>query len=330
MQKIKSLFKKFLSFLFIKKINLELKKRNYLIIYRYGNAIGDHICMTGVISKIYKKNLKIIVFSNYAELFRNNPKIFKLYDLNKFFNKNILLKILNLFEGDSIKSYNSKIDHTDKYSFIKFFPRNIHLGLAHAFHFDMNLNSDDFKNEIYLSEKEIIKYKKKFDLQNQYAVIHSEAKKTFIKSKDWGPEKIQDIVNKLDKINWIQVGKPGEFKLKNTLKCYFNISLRELAFIISNSDFLVCMEGMLNHMASAVNKKNFLIHTGFLAMESVKYPNNILIEKNLKLKCYPCFSFDCMEHRKHCDENLTSDYAINIIKKNLVAGDGIEPPTSSL
>ena len=327
MQKIKSLFKKFLSFLFIKKINLELKKRNYLIIYRYGNAIGEHICITGVILKIYKKNLKIIVFSNYAELFMNNPKIFKLYDLNKFFNKNILLKILNLFEGDSIKSYRNKIDGTDKYSFMKFYPRNIHFGSAAAFHFDMNLNSDDFKNEIYLSEKEIIKYKKKFDLQNQYAVIHSEAKKTFIKSKDWGPEKIQDIVNKLDKINWIQVGKPGEFILKNTLKCYFNISLRELAFIIYNSDFLVCMEGMFNHMASAVNKKNFLIHTGFSTMKSVQYTNNILIENNSKLKCYPCFSFDCMEHRKHCDENLTSDYVINIIKRNLVAGHRVTERT---
>ena len=117
--------------------------------------------MTGVISKIYKKKLKIIVFSNYVELFRNNPKIFKLYDLNKFFNKNILLKILNLLEGNSIKSYRSKIINTDKYYFMKFIPRNIHLGLAHAFHFDMNLNSDDFKNEIYFSEKEIIKYKKK-------------------------------------------------------------------------------------------------------------------------------------------------------------------------
>ena len=53
MQKIESLFKKFLSFSFIKKINLELKKRNYLIIYRYGNAIGEHICITGVILKIY-------------------------------------------------------------------------------------------------------------------------------------------------------------------------------------------------------------------------------------------------------------------------------------
>ena len=330
MQKIESLFKKFLSFLFIKKINLELKKRNYLIIYRYGNAIGEHICMTGVISIIYKKNLKIIVFSNYAELFRNSPKIFKLYDLNKFFNKNILLKILNLFEGESIKSYRNKILDTDKYSFLKFYPRNIHFGLSHAFHFNMNLNSDNFKNEIYFSEQEIIKYKKKFNLPNQYAIIHSETKTTFTQNKNWGPEKIQNIVNKLDKINWIQVGKPGEFILKNTLKCYFNISLRELAFIISNSNFLVCMEGMFNHMASASNKKNFLIHTGFSTMESVKYSNNILIEKNLKLKCYPCFSFDCTEHRKHCDENLTSDYAINIIKKNLVAWDRIEPPTSRL
>ena len=214
---------------------------------------------------------------------------------------------------------------TDKYLFMKFYPRNIHIGLAHAFHFDMNLNSDNFKNEIYFSEKEIIVYKKKFNLPSQYAVIHSEAKKTFTHNKNWGSEKIQDIVNKFDKINWIQVGIKGEFELKNILNCHFNMSLRELAFIISNSDFLVCMEGMHNHMASAFNKKNFLIHTGFLTMESVKYPNNILIENNSKLKCYPCFSRSCDEHKKHCDENLTSDYAIGIIKRNLVAGGGIEP-----
>ena len=329
MQKNKSLFKKILSF-FVKKINLELKKRNYLIIYRHGNAIGDHVCLTGVISKIYKKNLKIIVFSTYEELFRNNPKIFKSYILNKSFIKHYLLIILNLFEGISIKCYANKIVDTDKYLFMKFYPRNIHIGLAHAFHFDMNLNSDNFKNEIFFSEKEIIEYKKKFNLPSQYAVIHSETKKTLTENKNWGPEKIQDIVNKFDKINWIQVGIKGEFELKNILNCYFNMSLRELAFIISNSDFLVCMEGMHNHMASAFNKKTFLIHTGFLTMESVKYPNNILIENNSKLKCYPCFSRSCDEHKKHCDENLTSDYAIDIIKRNLVAGDRIEPPTSRL
>jgi len=329
MKNKKSLFKKLLSF-FVKKVNQELKKKNYFIIFRNGNAIGEHVCLTGVITKIYKKNLKIIVFSNYVELFRNNPKIFKSYVLDKSFIKHYLMKILNIFEGNSIKCYRNKIMDTNKHMYMKFYPRNIHIGLAHAFHFDMNLNSDNFKNEIYFSEKEIIVYKKKFNLPNQYAIIHSEAKKTFTKNKNWGSEKIQDIVNKFDKINWIQVGIKGEFELKNILNCHFNKSLRELAFIISNSDFLVCMEGMYNHMASAFNKKNFLIHTGFSTMEYVKYPNNILIENNSKLKCYPCFSFDCTEHKKHCDKNLTSDYAIDIIKRNLVAGDGIEPPTSRL
>ena len=75
MLKLKTFSKKFYNF-FIKKVNNVLKKFNYLIIYRYGNAIGDHLYMTGVISKIYEKKFKIIVFSNYPELFLNNPKIY--------------------------------------------------------------------------------------------------------------------------------------------------------------------------------------------------------------------------------------------------------------
>jgi hypothetical protein len=317
-KQIKSSLKKILFSIFVKKINYILKKYNYLIIYRYGKAIGEHVCMTGIISKVYKKDLKIIVFSNYPELFINNYKIFVLFDLNKFFNKKVLLKLLNLFEGQNIKSYRNKIDGNSQYSFMKFYPRNIHFGLAVAHHFDINLKDNNFKNEIFFSEKELFKYKKKFDLPIQYAVIHSEAKKTFIKNKDWGREKTQDVVNKLNKINWIQIGKPGEFILKNTLKCYFNISLREVAFIIYNSNFLLSMEGMFNHMASAVDKKSFLIHTGFLTMESIKYSNNTIIEKNSELKCYPCFSLNCTEHSKHCDENLSSDYVIDVIKKNFV------------
>ena len=45
--------------------------------------------------------------------------------------------------------------------------------------------------------------------------------------------------------------------LKNTFKNYDNISLRELGYILSKSEFLVSMEGMFNHYASAFNKKKF-------------------------------------------------------------------------
>tara|TARA_Y100000389_G_C17465868_1_gene525470 strand:+ start:1564 stop:2520 length:957 start_codon:yes stop_codon:yes gene_type:complete len=316
MLKLKSLFKNILSS-FIKKINNYFKKKKYLIIYRYGDAIGDHLYMTSVISKIYEKNFKIIVFSNYPELFENNPKIFKLFDLNKFFYKKILLEILKLIQGESIKSFRNKINGTKKYSFMKFYPKNIHLASASAYHFNMGLNYYDFKNEINLSNSEISIYKKKLNLPNNYAVIHSETKTNYTKNKNWGHQRIQNIVNEIDNIKWIQVGKPGEFELKNTYNSYFDLSLRELAYIISKSEFLVCMEGMYNHMASAVNKRNFLIHTGFLSMKSIKYSNTILVEKNSDLDCYPCYSLDCVNHEVHFDNYLTSDYVIDIIKKSL-------------
>lgn len=299
------------------KINITLKKRKYLIIFRYGKSIGDHLYMTSVISKIFEKKFKIIVLTNYPELFINNPKVYKIFNLNKYFNRKILLRIFEVIQGESIKSFGNKISGTDKYSFMKFYPRNIHLAGALSYHFNMGLNFDNFKNEIYLSENEIKNYRKKLNLPNNYAVIHSEAKITYTKNKNWGHERIQNIINELDKINWIQIGTPNEFKLNNTYKSYFNLSLRELAYLIYNSRFLVSMEGLYNHIASAFNKKNFLIHTGFLHIDSFKYSNNILIEKNLNLDCYPCYELNCKNHKPHCENILTSRYAIEVIKKNL-------------
>ena len=312
--------KLFIKNFFIKhanKINITLKKRKYLIIFRYGKSIGDHLYMTGVISKIFEKKFKIIVLTNYPELFINNPKVYKIFNLNKYFNRKILLRIFEIIQGESIKSFRNQIKDSEKYSFMKFYPRNIHIANAACFHFEMNLKFDNFKNEIFFSRDEILKFRKKLDLPDNFAVIHSEAKKTYTKTKNWGHERVQNIINKFDKINWIQVGRPGEYELENIYKKYFNISLRELAYIIYSSDFLVCMEGMYNHMASAFEKKNFLIHIGFLTMDAFKYSNNVLIEKNLQLSCYPCFSFDCDNHKNHCDNYLTSDYAIDIIRKNL-------------
>ena len=316
MFKIKYLSEKLVTFL-NNKINSFLKKKNYLIIFRYGNAIGDHLCMTGIVAKIYNKKLKIIIFSNYPELFQNNPKISKVYNLKNFFNRKILLKFLNLFQGECIKSYRNKIAQTNEFHFMKFYPKNTHFGLASAFHFDMNLNSNNFKNEIFLSDNEINDYQEKFNLPKNYSLIHSEAKKTYMKNKNWGPKKIQKIIDKYKDINWIQVGRPGEFVLKKTKKCYFNISLRELAFIMYNSEFMICMEGMYNHLASALNKKNFLIHTGVLPIEAFKYSNNIIIENNSKLECYPCYTFNCNKHENHCENNLSIDYVINELDKYL-------------
>jgi len=317
LKKNKKILTNLLRFFFYKKINSFLKKNNYLIIYRHGKAIGDHICLTGVISKIYENNLKIIIFSNYIEFFLNNPKVYKSFNLNKPLNKIIFLKILQIFEGERIKSYRSKINNTSDEFFVKFLPKDTHFGLAHAHHFDLKMNKDDFKNEIYFSKEEIDHYEKKFNLPKNFAVIHSEAKQSLTSNKNWGHNRIQDVVNSINSVKWIQLGVKGEYEIKNTYRKIFNTNFRELGFILSKCEFLVSMEGMFNHYASVFKKKNFLIHLGFMNEEQIYYPNNVLIHKNPSLKCYPCFLFKCSKHFELCENELTSEYVIKIIKNEL-------------
>ena len=97
---------------------------------------------------------------------------------------------------------------------MKFFPKDIHFGLSHANHFNIEMNKNIFKNEIFFSKREIEYYDKKFNLPNKFAVIHSEAKQSLTLNKNWGPKRIQNVVDNLRNIKWIQVGKKGEYELK--------------------------------------------------------------------------------------------------------------------
>ena len=51
--------------------------------------------------------------------------------------------------------------------------------------------------------------------------------------------------------------------------------------------------------------------------EKIYYPNNVLIHKNLSLKCYPCFLFKCNKHSELCENELTSEYVVKKIKNDL-------------
>ena len=127
---------------------------------------------------------------------------------------------------------------------------------------------------------------------------------------------MQAIVNFFNNINWIQIGQTGE-PLLNNCKNFLDLDLRELAYVIDKCDFLVTYEGLFNHLASCFNKKNFLIHTGFLPVEAFYYKNNILIEKNSEMSCYPCFDLNCKNHNSLCQKNITEEFVIDKIKQNI-------------
>ena len=295
------------------KINKLIDKKNIILIYRKGSAIGDHLYMTSVLREIASKGYKIILFSNYFELFLNNIRIKKIYKMKK----NIFF-FLNLFKGRNILEFRSPYNNIENKHFL-FFHKNskIHLSKANSEHFNLDLKYEKLDNEFFFSKNELTKWNKSIHLPLKFSLIQSTTKKKFTSNKEWDINGMQGIVNHFKKINWIQIGKSDEPKLKNCTHL-LNLNLRELAYVVYKSEFLVTYEGLFNHIASCFNKKNFLIHTGFLPIEAFNYKNNILIENNKDYPCYPCYDINCKDHLNLTKKNIKIEEVIKKIEDNII------------
>jgi ADP-heptose:LPS heptosyltransferase len=296
-----------------------LEKKNFFILYRFGPAIGDQLLMTGLVNIIKREyNFKILVFTNYPELFFNNPNIYKVYSLNKIFGF-FIYKVLKYFDISRINEFSyisdyKKIDGILDLSNYK----DIHLVEYHSKNIKLSLDFKNYKNELFFSDEEIIKFENDLDLPKKYSVIQAEGKTTSTKNKEWNLVKFQEVVNNLKNITWVQVGVKDNKELRNIHKFYSNIHLRQLAYIIYRSDFILCLEGLYSHLANCFKKKTFLILSGFISEKNIEYSNNILIKKFDQLACYPCYKlYDCDVEGKPCTNLITSDEVVHLIKDNI-------------
>lgn len=315
----KEIVKILISFIIGKPLNYFLKKKNFIIIFRRGSTIGEHVYMSSVIREISKSNKKILLFTNYYQIYLHNPRIHKLFKIGK---KSFLWFFLNMLKSEKILEFNSihatKNNHENLRKYFLYFHSNNKIHLAHAMseHFNLNLNYNNLKNEIFFSKNEIKIFEEKISLPPKFSLIQSTSKHSFTKNKEWKVEGMQSIINHFRNIKWIQIGKNGEPVLENCEKM-LDLSLREVAYVISKCEFIVTYEGLFNHLASCFQKKSFVIHTGFLPTEAFKYKNNVIIEQNSKMDCYPCFDLDCNEHSKKILNNMENNYVVNKIELNL-------------
>ena len=248
-------------------------------------------------------------------LFQNNKRINYLF---QFSIKSYIWFFLSSLKVQNILEFNSI--HLKKQNTIYFlnYHKNNKISLAQAAseHFQMNIDYTNLQNEFFFSNNEIKKFKKKFLLKEKFSLIQSTTKTSFTKNKEWKIDGMQKIIDSFPEINWIQIGTANEPKLINC-NHILDADLREAAYLIYKCDFLVVYEGLFNHLASCFNKKTFLIHTGFLHADSIKYPNNILIETNNKMNCYPCFKMNCKDHKKKFLKYLKDAKVIEKIRCNI-------------
>jgi hypothetical protein len=299
-------------------INKIINKLNIIIIFRRGDAIGEIVYLTSLVNCLYLENskYKIIIFTKYPEIFFYNRKIFLNLKIYNNFIYRLIFFIFFRITGSNIVDFNpekKKLDHDT--NFLKDYPNNTHLALV-VRKFKLNLQSNFIKNEIFFSNQEKEFFEKKFLLPDEYAVIHSQAKLTYAKNKDWGYKNMQNVINLTPKIKWVQVGLSFEPLLENSIQI-LNVSLRELAYIVFRSKFVLTLEGLYNHLASCFDKKTFIILSGMLPVAASYYKNNVVISKFEDLDCVPCYRLNsCVKSEKFCTTRITPEYVANMIKKH--------------
>jgi ADP-heptose:LPS heptosyltransferase len=299
-----------------KLINNFLSINRIFILFRFGNAIGDQLLMTGIVKLIKKKyNYNIIILTKFPELFKNNPNVYKIFRIStKSIFSNILIKFFKKINSHLIKEFIFETKHDKIFKLNNY--QNKHIAEYHSLGLNLNLKFNNFKNEIFFSKNEIKYFSENLNLPKKFALIQSQGKTSFTPNREWGAEKFQKIVDSTRQINWIQIGKDSDYKIRNTLLFYTKFNFRELAYIISKAQLLLSLEGFYYHLANSFKIKKILIMSGFMSQKNIYYNNNnnIIIKKTDNLKCYPCYKlYKCDVPKKPCTNLISHKYVIKKI-----------------
>ena len=213
-------------------INFYLEKRNIFFLFSNGNALGDNVVITGLISQVKSKtDCKIVLFTKLIEVFENNPNVHSIIDLSK---KDYLFYFLAVLQGKRIVEFNTNTyPYIDIFEFLKkTYNKNYNKHLAETIGGNLleYVDFSKFKNEIYFNSNEIKDYNKKFNniLSNKFSIILPHSKNTFTPVRSWGFDNYQQLVNSLN-TPWFQVGIKEEKILEN-VNALNGTTIRELFF----------------------------------------------------------------------------------------------------
>lgn len=305
-----------------------LRALNIFVIFRSGKALGEQVSMTAAVGFMRKEyGYRIVVVSSYPNIFEYNDNVFlnvgietKPYLIKRLasFIAHIGCKrfVTYLYSPETFGTHHQRHEE-----FLLETRKPLHLVQVHTAHFAKGMTRDKIRPEIFFSNVEIEINRKRSDWPRPpYAIIHSQGKSSYTPNKSWDVEKFQQVIKDMPSICWLQVGFPEEQSLDGVIDFRGKTSFRELALLIRDSDFVVCQEGLYNHLAAAVGTRAITIFSGFHPPDIATYSTTIPISLNPQVSCAPCWLLTpCPVHGKPCTSQISPGAvveAINSLKRD--------------
>lgn len=154
--------------------------------------------------------------------------------------------------------------------------------------------------------------------QGQIAVqcLGKESYSTVPMNKLWNTNKFQTVVDVLKntfKFNIVQLGLPGDPLLSGTVDLRGKTSLREAATVIRQSAFFVGMEGLLMHLARAVNRRSVAIFGGRTHSWQIGYTCNENLDSFVE--CAPCWKWHDCDYERKCMTMISVEHVIAAVER---------------
>jgi ADP-heptose:LPS heptosyltransferase len=216
-------------------------------------AIGDTLCSTPVIKKLYNSyNSKIFVISEHIELFKNNPYVHKCYkpnSLNLDFIKN------NTIYHNSFTGIGKKNERGVEYKH-----STIDIRQFHAISLGFMLSNDEMECDFIPDEFEPIP-----NLPEKYVLIHPVQNWP---SRTWSADKWCELTEMLNKqgISVVSIGKDSSetgffnvnkpifnFHIEHGLNLMNKTSLSQAWHLIEKSMGFITMDSGLLHLAGTTD-----------------------------------------------------------------------------
>ena len=258
-----------------------------------GGGLGKMVCTTSVLPKLKEKYGEIVVVNPYPEVFSYNPHVYRNLTYNEKYLYEDYLQELNVLVGEPYLRKAYRFDHK-------------HLIEAYCDLYGIEY-SPDMKPQLFLSpEEEAFGQQQKAQL-GDYLILHvtggtsyyspQNASNKPVKSRDWPIEVAQRFVDTFvkafPKIKIIQVALQTEPILKNVQTT--NLPSRMLFPLIKYSKTFLSIDGFVNHVSAAVEKKGVVLWGG-TDPKRLGYDSNVNMVLDYKCSKKFCHKTDFYSH----------------------------------
>ena len=228
-----------------------MAKENYIVFNPEG-GLGKIIASTALIPFIIKKypEHKLVVVSPWAEIFLNNPKIYRCY---KSFNTPYFYK-------DYIEGRDSIVLKGEPYFQPKHMYQSQHLIKSWCDLHDLEYNENEAKPEIFFTPAEVDNYAANLNQFTKPILIFQtnggpyDSEKSYSWTRDFPIGQAQILTNELSKVyEVIQIAKPNSPRLQNAQFIENVDNKRTFIATLLKSSKRLLIDSCLQHAAAAFN-----------------------------------------------------------------------------